>query len=274
VPATQINGVRLHYEIKGSGPPLVMVHGGWTDHHSWQAVVPGLAERFRVITYDRRGHSLSERPAGGQTRRQSETDLAELIRALHAEPAYVVGNSYGGLVSMGVAARWPSLVRALAIHEPPAVAVAGHGERARPVAAAAEGIRQVVAEIEEGAFERGTRRFMEEVALGPGAWEMLPEATRATFVGNAPAFAAEQSDPDWAAVDVERVRMLGSRLQVSQGDASLLWFQAVADRLGELFPAAARATIAGAGHAPNLTHPDEYAELLAAFFLEERAVAA
>ena len=59
---TEANGVRLYYEIHGGGEPLVLVHGSWVDATRWRFVVPGLAESFRVLVYDRRGHSRSERP--------------------------------------------------------------------------------------------------------------------------------------------------------------------------------------------------------------------
>jgi pimeloyl-ACP methyl ester carboxylesterase len=55
----------LYYERAGErGAPLVLVHGSWGDHHNWESVVPSLAQSFRVLTYDRRGHSQSERPPG------------------------------------------------------------------------------------------------------------------------------------------------------------------------------------------------------------------
>ena len=61
----EVNGVRLFYELQGTGAvPLVLVHGSWDSHHDWDLVVPRLAEAFRVLTYDRRGHSQSERRPG------------------------------------------------------------------------------------------------------------------------------------------------------------------------------------------------------------------
>ena len=61
----EVNGVRLFYELQGTGAvPLVLVHGSWNSHHAWDLVAPRLAEVFRVLTYDRRGHSQSERPTG------------------------------------------------------------------------------------------------------------------------------------------------------------------------------------------------------------------
>jgi pimeloyl-ACP methyl ester carboxylesterase len=61
----QVNGVRLFYEHQGPGAvPIVLVHGSWDSHHDWDLVVPRLTEAFRALTYDRRGHSQSERPTG------------------------------------------------------------------------------------------------------------------------------------------------------------------------------------------------------------------
>ena len=65
---TIINGVNLHYELIGSGDLLLLVHGSWGDHFEYDQIVPALAERFRVLTYDRRGHSASG-PATGSVSR-------------------------------------------------------------------------------------------------------------------------------------------------------------------------------------------------------------
>jgi pimeloyl-ACP methyl ester carboxylesterase len=59
-----LNGVELFYEETGEGEALVLVHGSWGDHTVWDLVVPGLSKHFRVITYDRRGHSRSSAPPG------------------------------------------------------------------------------------------------------------------------------------------------------------------------------------------------------------------
>ncbi len=60
----RVNGVTLHCRMAGSGDPLVLVHGGFTDHTSWHHVAPDLAASFQVLAYDRRGHSRSQRADG------------------------------------------------------------------------------------------------------------------------------------------------------------------------------------------------------------------
>jgi hypothetical protein len=78
----RIGGIGLHVEAPvGEGEPLVIVHGGWTDHTAFDAVVEPLARSFTVIRYDRRGHSRSEY-RGPAPRRRDEEDLTELIDVL------------------------------------------------------------------------------------------------------------------------------------------------------------------------------------------------
>jgi pimeloyl-ACP methyl ester carboxylesterase len=56
----KVNGVRLFYELSGTGAvPIVLVHGSWDSHHDWDLVVPRLTDAFRILAYDRRGHSQS-----------------------------------------------------------------------------------------------------------------------------------------------------------------------------------------------------------------------
>ena len=72
MPQTKVNGVALYYELEGSGEPLALVHGSWGDATNWRFVVPGLAESFRVLAYDRRGHS----EASGPISREASTRTA------------------------------------------------------------------------------------------------------------------------------------------------------------------------------------------------------
>jgi pimeloyl-ACP methyl ester carboxylesterase len=114
----KVNDVELAYEIGGSGSPLVLVHGSWSDPHGWDRVADGFARDFTVVRYDRRGHSDSERAPG--TTRDDVRDLAALIEALDVAPAHVIGSSFGGVIAFQLAASSPELLRSLVSHEPPA----------------------------------------------------------------------------------------------------------------------------------------------------------
>ena len=82
-------------------------------------MVPGLAESFRVVVYDRRGHSRSQRPDTPGSVDEDGDDLAALLEALELAPAHVVTNSYGGNIALRLATRRPEVFRSLSCHEPP-----------------------------------------------------------------------------------------------------------------------------------------------------------
>src|SRR5579871_5218236 len=122
MPITTINGVRIFWEQRGdSGAPLVLVHGSWGDHHNWDAVVPGLARSFRVFTYDRRGHSQSERLPMQGSIEEDVADLAAFITAHKLAPAHVAGNSFGAAITLKSAAAHPDLFASATAHEPPLI---------------------------------------------------------------------------------------------------------------------------------------------------------
>jgi pimeloyl-ACP methyl ester carboxylesterase len=258
MPLISTNDVELYYEATGQGDPLVLVHGGWSDHDNWRPVVPGLAESFLVVAYDRRGHGQSER-GRQETRTDQEDDLAGLIQALDRGPAHIAGTSFGGSIALGLAARRPELVRSVIAHEPPLMSVVAGDPAVEALMADVEGrMRAVLAGVARGDVEAAARQFVEEVALGPGAWEQLPAPLRATMIDSAPAVFAEQQDANWASVDPVELSGIKLPTLLTQGDESPPWFPAIVAKLGEAIESAKVLTYSGAGHAPHLTHPDDY----------------
>ena len=252
----RVDGVELHVEAPiGDGEPLVLVHGGWTDHSTWAALVAPLAESFRVVTYDRRGHTRSERGAGPAPRRQDEDDLAAIVEALGLGPAHLVGSSYGAAISLALAGRRPELVRSVVAHEPPLLGLVA----VREIEAL---MRSVQDQLAAGDIEAGTRRFFEDAVLGPGAWDVIPEQLRHVAMGNAQTFVALREDPHWATLDVAAVARFPGRLVVTRGAASPPWLGHVTASVAAMLGRDPR-VIPGAGHSPHLTHPEAFAALIA-----------
>ena len=267
MPEQRVNGGKLFYESTGSGDPLVLVHGSWTDHKSWQFVAPSLARSFRVLVYDRRGHSFSERPLGQGSRREDEEDLAALMEALDLAPAHVAGNSFGGSIALGLAARRPDLFRSLIVHEAPLMGLVADDAELRPLMMELQGrFDSVLDQLRAGDIAGGTRRFVEEIALGPGMWEQLPEEVRQMNMNNAPTFLDELQDPEWADLDVSALSNFSSPTLLTEGDQSPPWFPKIMSKLADAIEGAERITFSGAGHVPQLTHTDEYVRAVVTFF--------
>jgi pimeloyl-ACP methyl ester carboxylesterase len=111
-----VNGLRMYYEEHGSGPPLVLLHGGGsTAQTSFGAIIPALARDHRVIAPEQQAHGHSgdrDRPLSFE---QMADDTAALLEQLGVAQADVLGFSNGGVVAMQLAIRHPRLVRRLVV---------------------------------------------------------------------------------------------------------------------------------------------------------------
>lgn len=262
-----VNGVELFYQRSGeSGEPLVLVHGSWVDHHSFDFAVPALARGCQVVTYDRRGHSQSERPAGQGSIDEDVADLAALIEALDLAPAHVAGISFGASISLRFAIARPDLIRTVSAQEPPLVALLADDPKTRPLMDAFIVSQQgVLARLRAGDMEGGARQFVDEIAVGPGWWEQLPEGLQRLLVHNAPTFLDEMNDPDALTIDLDRLRTVSTATMLSCGDQSPPLFAPILDKIAEVMPGAYRHTFVGAGHNPVATHAEDYAATLLSF---------
>jgi esterase len=119
VPEARVNGIRLYHAERGEGAAIACIHGGGSSALMWADAVEVLARLGRVISYDRRGCTRSERPEPYERTSVAEQadDAAGLLDALAAAPAVVIGRSYRGAVAINLALRYPDRVRALVLLE-------------------------------------------------------------------------------------------------------------------------------------------------------------
>ncbi len=112
-----MTAVAVSYTVDGpaDAPVLVLVNSLGATRGMWDPQVPALAERYRVLTYDARGHGDSPTPAGPWTLDDLVDDLVALLDAVGAPRAHVAGISLGGMTAMRLAAREPDRVDRLAL---------------------------------------------------------------------------------------------------------------------------------------------------------------
>jgi pimeloyl-ACP methyl ester carboxylesterase len=117
----QVPGASLYYEVRGSGPVLLMIPGGPMDADGFAALAGLLADQYTVVTYDCRGNSRS--PIDGSwddlTVGLFADDANRLLGTVSPGPAYVLGSSGGATYGLDLVARYPGRVRTLVAHEPP-----------------------------------------------------------------------------------------------------------------------------------------------------------
>src|SRR5690349_485309 len=108
MPYADVNGQRLHYQDSGgTGLPVVLAHGLLMDHEMFAPQVAALRDRYRVVTWDERGHGLTETTPDDFSYWDSADDLRGLLDALGIERAVVGGMSQGGFLSLRFALDHP-----------------------------------------------------------------------------------------------------------------------------------------------------------------------
>ena len=102
-----VNGVRLHYRVSGSGPPVVLLHGYTQTGHMWQPIVPSLAPHHTVIVPDLRGAGGSSKPDAGYDKKTLAGDIHGLASSLGFDRVTIVGHDIGLMVAYAYAAQFP-----------------------------------------------------------------------------------------------------------------------------------------------------------------------
>lgn len=163
------SGRTLHAVQRGAGEDLLLLHGAMTTHHDWLAGPAGaLSEDARVTLIDRPGHGLSRRPRFVGTPRDQAAQIAAGLDSLDVGPAVLVGHSFGALVALALAERFPDRVARLVLIAPlvfPEPRLLEHGliaPRSIPV------IGPLLSHVgRRSGFDRGAIEWIQAVMFSP-----------------------------------------------------------------------------------------------------------
>jgi pimeloyl-ACP methyl ester carboxylesterase len=114
----KVNDIFLHVAQQGNGKKLIVLLHGWPEFwYTWRYQIPVLAEKYTVVAPDLRGFNKSDKPIGIEHYKADvvASDIAELIKQLGFENAYIVGHDWGGAIAWTFAAMYPNLTEKLAI---------------------------------------------------------------------------------------------------------------------------------------------------------------
>ena len=119
MPHLNRDGVKIYYEDQGSGPAVLLSHGYSATSKMWADQVTAFKDRYRIITWDMRGHGDSDSPEDQSLYSEAHTidDMAALLDALDIEDAVISGLSLGGFMSLAFHLKYPNRVRALMLFD-------------------------------------------------------------------------------------------------------------------------------------------------------------
>lgn len=262
------DGVEIHYEASGEGPPLVLLHGWTHDARVWRLQIPSLERHFTVLRYDRRGRGRS---GGRPDVSRDPVDLGQLMDELGWSDAHVVGHSQGAEVALRFALAYPNRVRSLVLYgarPPEDFSVPWTGPDALPsppemaTIVEAGGLDSLGAVFFNGPLGRGFE------GGGPGL-----EIARELWAENAARAFEEPSPPSGAtpAPSMARLGEITMPTLVLTGDREMAYFRLGADAIAYALPDARHVTVAGGGHAVHLQEPERFTAELLRFLREVEA---
>jgi pimeloyl-ACP methyl ester carboxylesterase len=254
--------VKLHFSEAGAGAPVVLLHGFPLHSEIWRAQRAGLADRWRVITPDLRGHGNSPAPEGAYSMEAMARDVLALVDALGIRKAVLMGHSMGGYVTLAAAKIAPERFLALGLVASQAAADTEEARQGRfkmVEKVAAEGSAPVEAAMIPRLFapESGAgKNIVEEVR------QMILKTPPAGIIGALQGMAArENSEAVLAKMEVPILILAGQHDQI----IPLTKSQALAAAV----PEATLAIIEKAGHMPMLEEPARTTAAIGEF-LQER----
>lgn len=251
-------GVRLAYERRGSGAPLLFVHGLGYGRWGWGPVADLLAERCAAVLLDNRGIGQSDAPEGPYSARLMAEDAVAVLDAAGIERAHVLGTSLGGMVAQVLATDFPERVAKLVL----ACTTPG-GAHAAPFP---EATLRLLAEASSLAPLVALRRFVEN-ALAPGAPPTLVDTIYELRLANPPDQAGWTAQA--AAANVfdgwERLPEIGAPTLILHGDADSVVDAGNAAVLAERIPDARAELFPGCGHLFFWERPARFAASVGEF---------
>jgi len=254
------NGTTLYAERRGTGTPIVFVHGMCGDGRVWDGQVRRLRDRFSCTVYDRRGHSRSPRadvPGQPETVQMHADDLAGLIEALDLAPCLVVGSSGGARVTVDLIRRHAHLVRAAVVSEPPIGGLAPDAFGGL--------IDEIAPRVKRAVESDGPRAAVDAFfgAVCPGLWAIIDEPIKDRYRDNADMLFADLAMPryeitaaDVGAIDVPTLVVAGARSHVALATG--------ARNLATWLPNGQLLEL-DCGHVTYAEEPDAFASAVAAF---------
>ena len=248
MPTLDRDGVRIHYEIHGDGPPLILTHGYSSTSAMWGEQIAPLSKHHRLILWDMRGHGQSDYPDDPKAYSEALTvaDIAALLDAVGAERAVVGGLSLGGYMSLAFYRAHPERVRALLIID------TGPGfkkddardawnERARDTAERFE--REGLTVLKSASRERSSAQHRDAKGLALAARGMLTQR-------------------DARVIELLPEIKVPSLIVVGADDTPFL---AASDYMAAKIPGARKVVIPSAGHAVNIDQPQAFVDAVEPF---------
>lgn len=276
------NNSTFEYIEKGSGAPVVFVHGSINDYRIWKDQMEPFAKQYRAIAYSRRYHYPNEWKGNGSDYSIGlhAQDLAAFIKALNLGRVHLVGSSFGAYTSLWTAIKNPDMIKTLVLGEPPVLPLLVTNPD-NPLQILSLFIRDfstaksfmkfgfkhmkpAMKALKNNQLEEGVRLFASGV-LGEGGYEKLSVELRAGLMDNAAELKVELLGVGFPPFPKEEVSKMTIPTLLLYGKNSPKFLHSISDLLIKILPNSEKVVIPDASHLTHVENPVGYNEKVLAF---------
>lgn len=261
----EINGVKIHYDLQGQGPALVLIHAGIANLTMWDSQISPFSGQFRVLRYDVRGFGETPDPTGDYT---DHDDLAGLLKSRGIDHAHILGISNGGRIAIDFALVYPAMVNKLVLVAP---GLGGfqvpsdpwYEEMHTKIDALREaGELESAAELETQVWVDGPYRKALDLdpAFRQRAYKLVLHTIR-LGIGEG---VGDIAQPPAA----ERLNEIQQNTLLIMGREDMPFMGSIADVLESGIPNLLRVNMLNTAHLPNMEKPDEFNQIVLEFLNE------
>jgi pimeloyl-ACP methyl ester carboxylesterase len=267
MPMAPVNGIKLYYEVTGSGYPLLFCHEFAGDYRSWEPQVRYFARRYQVITYNARGYPPSDVPEdiSAYSQARAVADIVQLMRHLNLSQAHLVGLSMGGYAVLHCGLTHPDMARSLV------VGGCGYGS----VPGAREKFHQDVEQTAQHIERQGMRTMAEVYATGPTRVQFADKDPRGwrEFAEQLAGHSTRGAVLTFRGIQARRPSVYELEAQMRQLQVPTLIITGDEDEpclepalfMKRTIPTAGLAVLPKSGHTINLEEPEAFNRALDAF---------
>lgn len=250
VKVMRVNNYDMSYVERGSGEPLVLVHGALSDYRTWLPLLKEFSDGNRTIAVSLRHYYPEQWEGKGDdlTLQQHADDIAAFIQALQLGPVSLLGHSRGGAVALLVASKHPALIHRLVLADPSPLTtmLSRHADVQAAMNIHKAKLQEVMKHYHAGDKESGLQVFVNYIA-GPTAWEKTPEAIRHKLRSNAWTQTSLLRDIE-TPFSCDNARNISAPVLLVSGEHSSALYGYMQDALRPCIKQVSNATIADAGH--------------------------
>ena len=263
------NGVALAYDVRGSGPPLVLIMGYRLSSAAWPAeFVAALAKQFTLLLFDNRGTGLSDKPTSGYALSNMANDVIGLMDHLDIPRANVLGYSMGGAIAQELVCRHPNRVLSLVL-----VATLCGGSRAIHAGPAVVSLMRNLERMAPSDAARRIRTVTYEPSYLAANRDKIERQMQLEIENPTPLHASDLQFQAFADFDSsEALRSMHCRTLVITGDRDELIPPQNSKVLASLIPGARLVVLRGCGHRAIWEVTNQCVALIANFLEQEPAI--